>query len=118
MQGMQPASVLTGADGRFEFDNVPEGRVFFMLQKPGYSDPRFPMFGERPLNANVLSVTSATNDFPLKMLPNGRITGNITDSDGQPIEDVSVQVLAVQIMQGRKYWLERMNATSDDDGIL
>ena len=31
--------MLTGADGRFHFADVPEGRIFFSVQKPGFSDP-------------------------------------------------------------------------------
>ena len=119
MLGQAQGSALTGPDGRFRFDDVSEGQVLFFLQKPGFYDAGRVQRSEwaNPDNRNF-TVGADTNDFQLKLYPGGRIVGHITDSNGEPVENVMVQVLAEQIQQGRKQWQNRNMSNTDDDGAF
>jgi hypothetical protein len=115
MNGATSGAVLTGADGRFQFADVPEGPAVFSLQKPGFSDPRFTPSQWGMPNA-FFTVGSGKNDFHLTLLPNSKIIGHITDGDGEPLANVQVQILLEQIWQGRKQWQPRNSASTDEDG--
>jgi hypothetical protein len=112
MNGPVSSAMLTGADGRFHFADVPEGRIFFSVQKPGFSDPAN-LVGRPNLG---LAVGSGKNDFHLTLLPNSKIVGHIIDADGEPLANVQVQILFEQIWQGRKQWQPRNSASTDEDG--
>jgi hypothetical protein len=116
INGTVAAAVLTGADGRFQFADVPEGAVVFSIQKPGFSDPRFNVGSQWAAPSLAVTVGSGKNDFHLKLMPNSRIVGHIRDADGEPVENAQVQILFEQIWQGRKQWQPRNNATTDEDG--
>jgi hypothetical protein len=116
MNGQASGAVLTGADGRFQFADVPEGPAVFVAQKPGFSDPRFTPGSQWAMPNASSQVDSGKNDFHLTLLPNSRIVGHITDPDGEPLENVQVQILYEQIWQGRKQWQQRSAAETDEDG--
>jgi hypothetical protein len=116
MNGQASGAVLTGADGRFQFADVPEGQVVLSPQKPGFSDPGS-LPGRQGFRPNPLyTVGSSKNDFHLTLLPNSKIVGTVLDGDGEPVENAQVQILFEQIEMGRKQWQPRNTANSDEDG--
>ncbi len=119
MYGQTQGSVLTGPDGRFRFEDVPEGQVLFTLQKPGFFDSRSVQTSEW-VNQSQTSfrIGSGRNDFQLKLYPSARIVGHITDQEGEPLENVTVQVMLEQIIQGRKQWQNRNGSSTDEDGAF
>src|SRR3984885_10133155 len=81
--GTQQAT-LTDHDGRFEFDNVSEDSAYASASKPGY-------FAEDKLApAQGQSIT-------LRLVPEAIIFGTITDENGQPIQDLRVQISMLQV---------------------
>ena len=68
------------------------------------------------INVYRSTVDSGKNDFQLKLYPDARIVGHVTDGDGEPVESVNIQVIAEHIQQGRKQWQTRNGAATDDDG--
>jgi hypothetical protein len=115
--GIVPAPVLTGPDGRFRFDNIPEGQVLISVQKPGYFDANsIPGYSQRQVNP-FATVGSGKNDFRIALYPAARIVGRVTDADDEPAENISVQVLSEQIVQGRKLLVPQNGGTTDDDGF-
>lgn len=110
-QGSQ--SALTGPDGRFQFQDVAEGRITLVVTKPGFFDSGMP-----PLGAQIYKVTSGDNDFALKLIPAARIVGRLTDQDDEPIEQIPVTVLIDGIANGRKQWGTRGASLTDDDGVF
>jgi hypothetical protein len=114
LSGARSGAVLTGPDGHFEIADVPEGPAYFSAQKPGFFDSRA-MPGGRQTNMSF-TVGSGKNDFPLTLFPAASIVGHVTDRDGEPVEETQVQVLAEQIVQGRKQWQHRNGASTDDGG--
>lgn len=110
------ASALTGSDGRFEIDNVPEGPANFSVTKPGFFDSRSLSGSQWRTPGPMFTVGSGKNDFRLTLFPAARITGHLTNSEGEPVEQITVQVLAEQIVNGHKQWQARNGSNSDDDG--
>lgn len=117
LNGQTQATVLTGTDGRFRFEDVPEGQVYLFAQKPGYFDLASLNASEGMIDHTsvALRVDSGKNDFALKLYPSARIAGRVTDGNGEPVES-GLQVLREQIQQGRKQWMPQQGANSDDDG--
>jgi len=109
-------SVLTGPDGRFQIHDVPEGPINLTAQKPGFFDSRSIQGNGFPQSNIEFAVGSGKNDFRLFLHPAARIVGHVKDRDGEPVENTQVQLLAVQILQGRKQWQMRNNAATEDDG--
>ncbi len=109
---------FSGADGRFQIASVPEGPVYLSAQRPGYFDPRTSPFGNGGIQSAFKPqvVTSGSNDFRVGLMPESRLVGKVVDGDGEPIEDLPVQLMAQQISQGRKQWVSRGFASSDDRG--
>ncbi len=101
-------SGFTGSDGRFEIDGVAAGQLVVTAQKPGFfTDPSM---------SRRLSFGPATGDLLVKLTPTASIEGRIVDGDGEPIEDVPVQILVAAIVNGRKQWQPRGGASTDENG--
>ena len=113
LSGRGLTSTLTGADGRFEFHEVPEGQVNFNVTKPGFFDMRNAPGFRRP---QLFRVTSGDNDFRLTLVPAARIVGRVTDQDGEALEQISIEAVSQQIVNGRKQWGQRGAGFTDDDG--
>jgi hypothetical protein len=109
----RPIGVLTGPDGRFQIDDVPEGPVNLTAQRPGFFDSNA-MPGQTRVAVPI--VGSGKNDFRLTLYPAGRIVGHVNDSGGEPIENTQVQIFAEQIFQGHRQWQMRNGSTTEEDG--
>ena len=115
LAGANQRSTFTGADGRFQMTGVPEGRAFFSVQKPGFfGEQQLAKFGsvQRPF----ITVSTGMAEVALKLIPAGRIAGQIVSNEGEPIEDVNVQVTADEIVNGRRRRQLRGGGSSDDTG--
>jgi hypothetical protein len=113
------SSALTGPDGRFQLTNIPEGPIRLFAQKPGFFDANSESgnFGGYFDLKESLTVGPDKNDFTLTLFPSAKIVGRITDADGEPAENISLQLLNEMILQGRKLTMARENASTDDDGV-
>jgi protocatechuate 3,4-dioxygenase beta subunit len=97
LEGRVNRSATTDGDGRFDFENLPAGRYFINVSKPGYVPLGFgqqrPLESGRPLPL-AEGQTADRVDFAL---PRGSvITGRITDEHGEPVPGVHVQVMRDQ----------------------
>ena len=107
---------FSGPDGRFQFAGIPEGPVWISAQRPGFFEPR--SLSTAPIsNWKTPVVGSGTNDFRVPLTPESKIAGTVLDTGGEPVEGVEVQVLAEQIVQGRKQWMNRGAASTDENGF-
>lgn len=106
LNGPDHRSVMTGNDGRFEMDNVTGGQAFLAAQRPGFSPDE--------KQQQYISVGPELDSVVLKLNPLARISGQVLDSDGEPIDGMPVQCLRELIDQGRKRW-QQMNVTGTDD---
>jgi len=66
-----------------------------------------------------VTVTPDKNDFELKLYPNPRISGHVTDEKGEPVEGVRVQLLAGHlVIGGRMQWRDSELSTTDAEGAF
>ena len=108
------SSMLTGPDGRFQFDNLPAGQSTITVRKPGF----FAEDDFQPSERGQSLAATGPNSSPvvLKLIPEGVIYGHIIDDDGEPIEGLPVELLVQHLQNGRKAWEQRTGAVTDEDG--
>ena len=95
--GTQQAA-LTDHDGHFEFDNISDEPAYAFASKPGY-------FAEEK------AVPAQGSAISLRLIPEGIIFGTITDPNGQPIQDLHVQLTMLRVENGLRRW-RQVQATS------
>ena len=100
--GTQQAT-LTDHDGRFEFDNLSEDSAYASASKPGY-------FAEDTL------VPAQGQSITLRLIPEAIIFGTITDENGQPIQDLRVQLSMLQVRNGLRRWQPMQSTSTSVEG--
>jgi hypothetical protein len=100
--GTQQAA-LTDHDGRFEFDNVSEDSAYAFASKPGY------FAGDQGVLAQGQSIT-------LQLIPEAILFGTITDQNGQPIQDLRVQLSMLQVHNGVRRWRPMQSTSTSVEG--
>jgi len=107
-------SVLTGADGNFQFADVPAGTVNLSVRKPGF----FTAQAIQSPRAQASFAVSGPDQPPvvLKLIPEGVISGQVSGDGGEPVENLSVRILAERIENGKKMRVIVKGATTDEQG--
>jgi hypothetical protein len=95
--GTQQAA-LTDHDGHFEFDNISDEPAYASASKPGY-------FAEEK------AVPAQGQSISLRLIPEAVIFGIITDPNGQPIQDLHVELTMLRVENGLRRW-RQVQATS------
>ncbi len=100
--GTQQA-VLTDHDGRFAFDDVREDSAYAFASKPGY-------FAEdRAVLAQGESIT-------VRLIPEAIVFGTISDQNGQPVQDLRVQLSKLEVHNGLRRWQEMQTTITSVEG--
>jgi hypothetical protein len=96
-------TALTDHDGHFEFDNVSDEPAYAFASKPGYftEDKAVPAQGQ--------SIT-------LRLIPEAIVFGTITDPNGQPIQDLHVQLTMLRVENGLRRWRQVQATTTNVEG--
>jgi hypothetical protein len=113
---LQPAAILTAADGRFVFRDLPLNLYSVTATKGGYAE------GEpgrrRPGGAApgvVLTAAESTADVTVPMWRYSAIAGVVSDEAGEPV--VSLQVRALKRESGRRTLSAAATTFTDDRGV-
>jgi hypothetical protein len=114
LAGQAQRAVLTGPDGRFQFDDLPPGQFNATVQKPGY----FPGNGDPRSNTqwNGISLDAHTAPITLKMVPQCVITGHVEEANGEAIESALIRVFRMGMWAGRKRRQQLQAQRTDEDG--
>lgn len=128
--GMQPGmigggvssstpGVLTGADGRFAFRELPAGSYGISARKGGYAEGAYGR--RRPGGASqsvILSDTRTPADVVVRVWKNVTIAGTVTDEAGEPVVGVQLRALERTLMGGRPRFVPMgPSAMTDDRGM-
>src|SRR5437899_5329269 len=110
------SSMLTGPDGKFQFEGLPNGQTVVRVRKPGF-------FTEEEIHSpgyaqQMVPTGSHSASLVLKLIPEGVVYGRISEDDGEPIEGLPVQLVVQRLQNGRKVWEQRPGATTDEDGAF
>jgi hypothetical protein len=110
----QQISLLTGPDGKFRFDRVPPSQLTIMVRKPGYFSEQ--EISQGPIANQLTQVGPGMRPVILKLTPDGAIYGRVTDADGDPIQNLQVQLVQAAIVNGQKSWQQMGSEQTKDDG--
>jgi Carboxypeptidase regulatory-like domain len=104
--------MLTESDGRFKFDNLPQGQTIVAVRKPGFLSEAEISPGQPP---NLVETGPDSRPVIVKLIPEGIVLGRV-DSKGEPLEGLPIKIIAPAIAEGRKRWDERGAAVTGEDG--
>jgi hypothetical protein len=106
--GAFPPAVLTDAQGRFYFANLPAGMLTLTSDLPGFV-PSGPILVE-------LSDAERALNVKLRLAKMGSLAGQLRDDAGDPVVGMSVAVFRRSIVNGRPGLQSAGTSRSDDRG--
>lgn len=111
LQGSPMRNAFSDSNGGFAIEGVSAGRYSISAQKPGFFGSQ-----ERRSTGSVqmVEVGTDTDSVSLKLAQESVIFGRLTDSNGQPIESVSVR-LAQRVLRNGVWRMESRSSTNSDD---
>jgi hypothetical protein len=107
--GPQSQLVLTIEGGKFQFENLAQGRCGIDAHKPGYTN----LSAESP---TIFTVGADTSPLVLKLQPESGISVKVTGEDGEGVEGLPMRVLSSQVRDGRRYWGTHGGGQTDEQG--
>lgn len=96
-----PRAMLTGSEGEFFFDTLPQSTVYLQVTKPGFN-PLAYNGGVGGSTQASLVIGPGMSKAVLALTPEAVIYGLVTDAGGEPVEGVMVDVLSSRVVRGRQ----------------
>ena len=107
--------VVTGADGRFEFRDLPHLSIGLGARKDGYAST----LGHREVHRQVaIGPRPLQEGIELVLVRAGVITGRVVGPDGEPVVGARVAHMVMRRMPSGRGLGSTGNATTDDRGIF
>jgi hypothetical protein len=107
--------VITGADGRFLFANLPKGKYALAAGKPGFLTEGFEEH-ENYSSAIAVGPGLSGEDLVFRIHPAGVISGQIVDEQNEPVRDAQVMLFRSRLEEGTRSIRPSAQAGSDDRG--
>jgi len=110
--------VLTDAEGRFVFMDLPEGTYTLTATKPGYAEGAHGR--RRPLGllqSVLLADAERLADLTIPLWKFAAISGTVTDEAGEPMVGIAVRVLSRTVVAGHQRFVPGATARTDDRGL-
>lgn len=116
MSKAQPVSVVTAADGRFEFTQVPRGKFTLSVERNGFAPQSY---NQRRLyqqysSAVVTGPGENTTDLVFALVPGAVVSGRVTDVNGDPVPWATAILYRVT-GNGESRSARRTDSTTTDD---
>jgi len=110
--------LMTDAEGRFVFRNLPKGSFNLTAVKPGYVDGAYGRL--RPNGGSLaleLNDGERATDVTIRLFKNASISGIVSDQTGEPVVGVQVRAYRRSLSAGRRVLTPSVgSATTDDRG--
>ena len=113
-----PIDVVTDAEGRFVFMDLPKGTFTITATKPGYAQGA--LGRRRPNGAQqVITIADAERigELRVPIWKLAVITGRVVDEAGEPLIGVSVSALQRTVLAGNRTFTPGPRIRTDDRGI-
>ena len=108
--------ILTGADGRFAFRDLPSGTFNIAATRAGYADGasgrRIPNGGSQPI---VLTDARRSADAAVRVWKYGAIAGTVIDEAGEAVVGLQLRTLVRTVAAGRRRFVPAGAAAFTDD---
>jgi hypothetical protein len=65
---------------------------------------------------SLFSVGPNMKDAEVKLIPECQLVGRVVNGDNEPLSNIFVQIMAEQILNGRKQWMQRGGANTNANG--
>jgi len=108
------SSTLTDSEGKFQLDALPAGRITVHATKPGFLSNE--EFGSSSPKSFSLQLGPDSAPAILKLTPEGVIFGQVTDENGEPLENFLVSLISRNPMNLPASPASRQQVTTDDEG--
>jgi large repetitive protein len=102
--GWDKYGALTNAEGKYTISGIPAATYQVALDRVGFVPPL-----EVTRNGLVLKAGEKKDDFKVKLVPVGAISGRVLDAEGQPVEGINVYAETGSVGQ-------RTGGVTDDRG--
>jgi len=100
-------SLVSDAEGKFQFENIEPGRYTLEGEKPGFVDG---WYGKANTRATIeLTSAKETSDLVVQLTPQGVIAGRVLDDEGEPVGGVMVMPVHNMYMNGHKQLMPVMS---------
>ncbi len=115
--GPQGYAASSEADGSFRFENIEPGDYMLSGQRTGFLNTNYG--AKSPFQQGTVLTLRAGQQMKgvsLTLIPQAVITGKVIDSDGDPVENARIQVLAQTWMRGKQRYMPRNGGGTNDLG--
>jgi hypothetical protein len=111
-------SVVTGADGRFRFEGLSEGKYSLQAERLGFlrQGYRQRSLFQAYATAVVVGPGEAAENLVFRMIPGSVIAGYVLDSRGEPVHGVTVQAMRIAGLGSLRRVQRYSYASTDDRG--
>ena len=111
-----PLSVDTDSDGRFSLQLEP-GSYRLWVEHPGYAHQAYGAHTPQGQGAIItLAAGQHLQDVNIPITPLGAIAGRVLDEEGEPLQNVAIEVLHFSYAAGRRQLVPVGGASSNDRG--
>ena len=111
----QTRSMVTAADGRFNFDNLASRKYWLAAQAHGFSMQRFDQHGEFS-SAIAVGLDKNSENLVFRIFPDATIVGTITDDQTDPLVGAQVMLFRTAVQKGESSTRLRTQTMADDQG--
>jgi len=99
------SATLTDAAGVFRFCGLPAGSYYANAEKPGFVAGGYPV-----------TVGPSREDLLLRLHPLSMVSGKVLDDAGEPLQNALIQLLSMEVAEGRRRVRVASAIATDDRG--
>jgi protocatechuate 3,4-dioxygenase beta subunit len=108
---------MTATSGQFAMKDITPGKYRITVSHEGYVTANYGARGpQRPGGILTLERGMVVENLDFMLMPDGAVTGQVTDEFGEPVPYVSVQLLRMQYRQGHRELAWAGAASTNDLG--